>query len=663
MIPKYFRCGDPSHKCPLSVSKELLKEDPKWVCPCQNSNCVDFREPVSFYAVHKLWFWGAGAVGILLLLLVLFAGKDPCVPKLDDFQARFSKLDKDAAALVSSQKSDANPEVKLSRDVAVLESETQKLGQTANQAISSSNRVEVQRLIAETKQRIEAAKVLSQSLVKPESGSGVMAAQAKSLIGKMISLQQEIEEQHEIAENTCPKHVDEFEAMTENVAASISKLRRMNSGGVASSPVDSNLITSAKKSISELESIHQRLSSLPAPEPPPIKIEPPFADADLVIGAAPGIAERLVAPLAASWTTSKVVSGPDDEMLYVDGGAGKKFIVKPMDSTKGFESLAAGEVALFFADRSPTAAELTRFGAGFKESRSVAEVVALDALTLLVHPDNPIETYEIGQEMSLTAAAGPLGSAVRSRAEQFGLRSSAVSDSMGEEAAMQDRKILACGLYHLEGQNLRAKRLAVKASKESAALKPSPFTIATEEYLYSYRIVAWSPIKASETALSFVKFITSNAGQATVEQCGFVDLRLRPVPGNIDPAILAALATALGVDAINAAQRLSTNIRFAVGDSQLDLKAQADIERITREAALNFPAHKVVILGFTDSDGGPAINQPLSIKRAESLAAELRKFKVDTRAGGLGSSFPIDTNETEAGKARNRRAEVWMVKP
>lgn len=663
MIPKYFRCGDPAQKCPHSVTKELLKEDPKWECPCKNPNCVDFREPVSFFAVHRLWFIGAAAVVLLFLLLALLGGNDPCTPKLNDFQARFQKLERDVASLEGRPKSDGDHGAKLGRDVAALENDAKKLVQAANQAIENKDMRSVDRLISETKQRIESAKVLSQSLDKPETGSGVIAAEAKPLIGKLIALQQEVEEQQEIAESQCPKHVDDFETITTNVAASISKARRLTNGGAAAAPVDASLVASVKNSITDLEAIRDRLASLPPPTPAPVKTEPPFTNADLLIGAAPGIAERLVGPLAAAWTDSKAIPGPDDGLLFIDGGTGKKLVVKPMSTGGGFESLAAGDIHLFFADRSPTAAELARFGAGFKESRSVAEVVALDALTLLVHPDNPIDTYEVGQSLSLKAAAGAEGSAVRSKAEQFGLRSSAISEAIGEEAAMQDRNVLACGLYHLEGKNLRAKRLAVKASKDSSALKPSPFTIATEEYLYSYRIVAWTHSKPKQLALDLVAFITSDAGQAAVKESGFVDLRLVDDGEKPDPAKLAALGEAIGSKTISDARRLSTNIRFEVNDAQLDLKAQADLERITRTAASDYPKHTVVILGFTDSSGGPTINQPLSVKRAESVAAELRRSKVDTRSNGLGDLFPIDTNETEAGKARNRRAEVWVVKP
>jgi outer membrane protein OmpA-like peptidoglycan-associated protein len=123
------------------------------------------------------------------------------------------------------------------------------------------------------------------------------------------------------------------------------------------------------------------------------------------------------------------------------------------------------------------------------------------------------------------------------------------------------------------------------------------------------------------------------------------------------------LGAAIGSDNIRSAIRLSTNFRFAVGKSLIDLKAQADLERLPRFVFEKYPADKVVILGFTDSDGSPEINMPLSKDRAEAVSAELRRSKVDARSAGLGQVFPIDTNATEEGKTKNRRAEVWVVRP
>ncbi len=39
MSSKYFRCGDPTKKCHLSVSREIVKEDDLPECPCGNKFC------------------------------------------------------------------------------------------------------------------------------------------------------------------------------------------------------------------------------------------------------------------------------------------------------------------------------------------------------------------------------------------------------------------------------------------------------------------------------------------------------------------------------------------------------------------------------------------------------------------------------------------------
>jgi phosphate transport system substrate-binding protein len=160
-----------------------------------------------------------------------------------------------------------------------------------------------------------------------------------------------------------------------------------------------------------------------------------------------------------------------------------------------------------------------------------------------------------------------------------------------------------------------------------------------------------------------VKFVTSNEGQTLVAEKGFVDLRLRPMQGEVPPEIVSALGAALGADSVSSAVRLSTNFRFEAGEATLDLKAQSDLERLPRFVADAYPTHKVVILGFTDSSGPAELHTPLSKKRAETVAVELRLSKVDTRSGGLGPAFPVDTNDTPAGREKNRRAEVWVAKP
>jgi OOP family OmpA-OmpF porin len=73
------------------------------------------------------------------------------------------------------------------------------------------------------------------------------------------------------------------------------------------------------------------------------------------------------------------------------------------------------------------------------------------------------------------------------------------------------------------------------------------------------------------------------------------------------------------------------------------------------------PDVTVVVEGYTDSIGTEQYNQALSIRRAESVYRYLVNRGVDPerlRVEGFGESHPIATNDTEAGRAQNRRVEL-----
>ncbi len=78
-----------------------------------------------------------------------------------------------------------------------------------------------------------------------------------------------------------------------------------------------------------------------------------------------------------------------------------------------------------------------------------------------------------------------------------------------------------------------------------------------------------------------------------------------------------------------------------------------------------FPAYKVRIVGHTDSVGSEEYNQGLSERRANSVykylvAHDVAKDRLTTE--GKGETQPIDNNETESGRARNRRVEFYLTK-
>jgi len=112
--------------------------------------------------------------------------------------------------------------------------------------------------------------------------------------------------------------------------------------------------------------------------------------------------------------------------------------------------------------------------------------------------------------------------------------------------------------------------------------------------------------------------------------------------------------------------RLQINIP---GDIAFD-SGQAVIRPNFRSALDNFaqslqqnPSTTVSIVGHTDSTGSPAVNEPLSLQRADATRDYLvtrgvaaNRFQVD----GRGAREPVANNDTEAGRARNRRVEIFL---
>jgi OmpA-OmpF porin, OOP family len=105
------------------------------------------------------------------------------------------------------------------------------------------------------------------------------------------------------------------------------------------------------------------------------------------------------------------------------------------------------------------------------------------------------------------------------------------------------------------------------------------------------------------------------------------------------------------------------NIRFESGRSVIDPDSAGLLDRLI-ETAMRCPAANIEIAGHTDGDGEDAFNQALSEKRAQAVADYLVKAGLAAdrfTAVGYGSTQPIAANDTDEGKAQNRRIE-FLVK-
>jgi OOP family OmpA-OmpF porin len=70
---------------------------------------------------------------------------------------------------------------------------------------------------------------------------------------------------------------------------------------------------------------------------------------------------------------------------------------------------------------------------------------------------------------------------------------------------------------------------------------------------------------------------------------------------------------------------------------------------------------QMLVEGHTDNIGGESFNRTLSEKRAAAVRNYLTGAGIDAarlRSAGAGFSQPVATNDTEAGRAQNRRVEL-----
>ena len=104
------------------------------------------------------------------------------------------------------------------------------------------------------------------------------------------------------------------------------------------------------------------------------------------------------------------------------------------------------------------------------------------------------------------------------------------------------------------------------------------------------------------------------------------------------------------------------NIRFDSARATIDPDSAGLLDRLI-ETALRCPTANIEIAGHTDGDGEDAFNQALSEKRAQAVADYLVKAGLPAdrfTATGYGSTQPVATNDTDEGKAQNRRIEFMV---
>jgi outer membrane protein OmpA-like peptidoglycan-associated protein len=138
---------------------------------------------------------------------------------------------------------------------------------------------------------------------------------------------------------------------------------------------------------------------------------------------------------------------------------------------------------------------------------------------------------------------------------------------------------------------------------------------------------------------------------------------------------IAANKASIDANAAEASKRFSElseydtkdqlDVRFASGRATISPADQEALKKLAHNA-VNLTGYIIQVKGFADSSGNAAMNQKLSMERAQNVIAFLlQNCNVPVRRiiapGAMGEAAPVASNETAQGRAENRRVEVKVL--
>ena len=106
-----------------------------------------------------------------------------------------------------------------------------------------------------------------------------------------------------------------------------------------------------------------------------------------------------------------------------------------------------------------------------------------------------------------------------------------------------------------------------------------------------------------------------------------------------------------------------SGILFDFNKSSLQAEAKKQLDKFASEMS-DMTQTNIDVFGHTDNVGSAEANKKVSAQRAEAVAAYLvqkgiAKDRIKTE--GLSYDFPVASNDTEAGRAQNRRVEIYIT--
>jgi phosphate transport system substrate-binding protein len=375
----------------------------------------------------------------------------------------------------------------------------------------------------------------------------------------------------------------------------------------------------------------------------------------------------------------------NEQRIVAQTAQGKRVVVEVAahGSSTGFAALKNASADLAASSREIKDSELLNLQSlGDLKSAAAEQVIAIDGLAIILHPDNPLQQLDTEQlarifsgEVKTWEDLGGRGGAIHlyARDDQSGtydtfkelvlsrrgktLSSAAKrfesSEQLSDAVSGDPQGIGFIGLPYVR----QAKAVAI-ADGASQPMLPLSSLIATEDYPLSRRLFLYLPPDSSNPwAKALVAFAQSREGQLIVAANGFVSQTVHAMtvaPNALMPEGYQSLS--------RHAQRLTVNFRFEEGSANLDNKARQDLARVLDYIKRHEKTERAVTLvGFGDAKDDPARADLLSKLRAMAVRRELVKNGVVLReVRGFGALMPVAANNADEGRIKNRRVEVWV---
>jgi phosphate transport system substrate-binding protein len=394
------------------------------------------------------------------------------------------------------------------------------------------------------------------------------------------------------------------------------------------------------------------------------------------------------------------------DLLRNDGTAELTIDMQRRGSGTAFPALASGEADIGMADRSISDDEIGLLAnAGFPQmNRPTHEhVIGLDTIVAITSPKNDVKS------LSLTDLSGIFSGEIQDWSE-LGFPPGRINVYSAPEKS-GDFKIFQSLVLKPFGRKLRpdaeihadhadtekavtedpggigfASFAQIKDSrplaiKDTCGLRhnPSMFGVKSGEYPLARNLYFYTTQLAKKNTAAFVRFATSGDAAAALKESGFTDHAIATEHfDSFRDQIFVSLSAPredfdldlmrLLMKTLDQGKRLSATMRFESRSTDLDSESVQQLPDIVDYLmGLDLAKEKIILAGYSDSAGPFDANLELAFERAETVQKALfvisnGELKPETmEVQSFGELFPVGCNDTEPGREKNRRVEIWIV--